>query len=296
MKRTNLILLRDTPPWDWPEDAAELLLDALRNERLSEDDLLLATELSGDFTVIDDELADALLSLLHNANKPEAVRGAAAISLGPALEAAELDDFEFDDFEDDDSSIPISEEMFDKIREALRPLATDPSVPTYVRRRVLEAAVRSQQEWQTGVIRTAYASDDPLWRLTAVFCMRHVKGFEKEILEALGSEDAEVRTEAMLAAGNWGMDRAWRHVRAVLTAPPETEKEKDLLLAAIAAAGLIRPKEAIEVLADLLDSDNEDVVEAVKEALAMSGAYGDLDDDDADDDLGFLDDEDEIRH
>jgi HEAT repeat protein len=294
MKRTNLILLRDTPPWDWPEDAAGLLLDALRDERLSEDDLLLATELSGDFTVIDDELADALLSLLHDANKPEAVRGAAAISLGPALEAAELDDFEFDDSEDDDDSIPISEEMFDKIREALRPLATDPGVPTYVRRRALEAAVRSQQEWQKDVIRTAYAKDDPLWRLTAVFCMRHVKGFEKEILEALGSEDAEVRTEAMLAAGTWGMDRAWRQVVAVLTSPPETEKEKDVLLAAIAAAGLIRPKEAIEVLGDLLDSDDEDVVEAVKEALAMAGAYGDLEDEgDLD---AFVDDEDEVRH
>src|SRR5258708_21660743 len=198
MKRTNLILLRDTPPWDWPEDAAELLLDALRNARLSEDDLLLATELSGDFTVIDDELADALLSLLHNANKPEAVRGAAAISLGPALEAAGLDDFEFDDFEDDDSSIPISEEMFDKIREALRPLATDPSVPTYVRRRVLEAAVRSQQEWQTGVIRAAYASDDPLWRPAGVFCNRQPKRFEKGNLWALEKAGAQGRNAGLV--------------------------------------------------------------------------------------------------
>src|SRR5260221_13342693 len=106
MKRTNLILLRDTPPWDWPEDAAELLLDSLGDERLSEDDLLLATELAGDFTGIDDELADALLSLLHNANKPEAARGAAAIPLRPALEAVELAEFEVDDLEDDDSGVP----------------------------------------------------------------------------------------------------------------------------------------------------------------------------------------------
>ena len=290
----KLTLLRDAAPWDWPEDAGEFLLETLRAKKISEEDLLLATELAGDYTVINDELADALLDLLHDVEKPEAVRGAAAISLGPVLETGDADEFEDPDF------VPISEEMFDKIRASLQALGIDTSVPTYVRRRVMEAAVRSPMEWQKGVIRTAYSSADPSWRLTAVFCMRYVKGFEKEILEALTGSDAEMRIEAMLAAGNWEMDAAWPHVVAVVMAASEIEtedeEEKDLLLAAIGAAGFIRPKEAMDVLGDLLDSDDGDIVEAVQEVLVM--ARVDLgDEDDSDDDLGaLLDDDDEIEH
>jgi hypothetical protein len=52
----NLRTLKDTPPWDWPGGTGKTLLDILRDDRPSESDLLLATELAGDFTVINDEL------------------------------------------------------------------------------------------------------------------------------------------------------------------------------------------------------------------------------------------------
>jgi hypothetical protein len=55
----------------------------------------------------------------------------------------------------------------------------DASVPTDVRRRILEASVRAPQDWHRDAIRAAYASDDDVWRLTAVFCMRSVRGFER---------------------------------------------------------------------------------------------------------------------
>ena len=59
----NLRTLKDTPPWDWPEGTGKKLLEILRADRATEAELLLAAELAGDFTVIDDELADALVYL-----------------------------------------------------------------------------------------------------------------------------------------------------------------------------------------------------------------------------------------
>ncbi|MGH9364546.1 MAG: hypothetical protein ACRD1B_04680, partial [Thermoanaerobaculia bacterium] len=58
---------------------------------------------------------------------------------------------------------------------------------------------------------------------------------------------------------------------------------KPLLLAAIGAAAAIRPEEAAEILGELSLSDDEDVAEAVDEALAI--ARGPSDEDDEDDDL-----------
>ena len=52
--------LKDTPPWDWPEGTGKMFLDLLRDDQAPESDRLLAAELAGDFTVINDELVDAL--------------------------------------------------------------------------------------------------------------------------------------------------------------------------------------------------------------------------------------------
>jgi hypothetical protein len=55
-------------------------------------------------------------------------------------------------------------------------------------------------------------------------------------------------------------------------------------LAAIDAAANIRPLEAGPLLLDLTDSDDEDIVEAAHEALAMAAAlFQDEFDDDGDD-------------
>ncbi len=55
-----------------------------------------------------------------------------------------------------------------------------------------------------------------------------------------------------------------------------------LLLAAIGAVPSIRPQEASEVLSRLIESDDEDIVEAVHEALAMAEEPADEDEDDED--------------
>jgi hypothetical protein len=82
--------LRDTPPWEWPEGTGKMFLDILRDDRAAEGDRLPAAELAGEFTVINDELVDALLATLRSGDESAKLRGRAVISLGPVLEATKL--------------------------------------------------------------------------------------------------------------------------------------------------------------------------------------------------------------
>jgi hypothetical protein len=270
----NLKALKDTPPWEWPENAGKTLLDILQDAQAGESDRLLAAELAGDLVVMEDTLAHALLSIVGSGDEAEALRAQAAISLGPVLEQADTDGFE------DPDDVPISEATFRRIQESLRTLYADADVPKGIRRRILEASVRAQQEWHPDAIRAAYASEDEAWRLTAVFCMRYVRGFDARILEALESKNPDIYYEAVCAAGNWGVEAAWPHI-ASLVASEETDKP--LRLAAIEAVPSIRPQEASEILGDLIDSEDEDIVDAAHEAMAMAeGQSDELDEDELD--------------
>jgi len=270
----NIKNLKDIPPWQWPTDAGQMLLDVLQDDQAPGSDRLLVAELAGDFTVINDELADALLSILFNPREPDGLRGQAAISLGPALEYAYVDGFE------DPDDVPITEPMFRKIQGTLHKLYMDAQTPKEVRRPVLEASARAPEKWHKNAVAVAYRSEDEDWKLTAVFCMQFIRGFDKQILEFLKSQNPDIHYHAVCAAGNWEIDAAWPHIAALVTSE---ETEKELLLAAIEAAAFIRTHKASEILSPLLDSDDEDIVDAVYEVLAMAG---EIHEDEEDDDEG----------
>jgi hypothetical protein len=146
----------DTPPWEWPEDAARIFLEALRDDGVDESERLLAAELTGDSTVINDELAGELLAILSDDKESDNLCARAAISLGPALEYAFIDGFE------DPDDVPISDNKFHEIQETLCRLYLHTDVAKEVRRRILEASARAPQDWHLDAIREAYASaDDP---------------------------------------------------------------------------------------------------------------------------------------
>jgi hypothetical protein len=234
---------------------------------------------------VNDRLAAALLGVLGASEEPEALRARAAIALGPALEQADTYGFE------DPDDVLVSADMFRRVKQALRALFHDATVPKDVRRRVLEASVRAPQRWHADAVREAYAGDDEAWKLTAVFCMKYVRGFDDEIVAALSSDTDAIRYQALRAAGAWGVKAAWPHVAAVLAAGGP---DKDLLLAAIDAAASIRPAEASDILERFSGHDDEDVVEAALEALAMAGHDPDDDlNDSLDDDLDDAEGEDE---
>ncbi len=269
----DLKTLKDTPSWDWPEGAGKMLLGVLRDGQADESDRLLAAELAGDFTVINDELVDALLSILRSSVESEELRCQAVISLGPALEHADTDGFE------DPGDVAMTEQTFHGTQESLRKLTMDGDVPKNVRRRILEASVRASKDWHKDAVRAAYSSDDEDWKLTAVFSMCFVRGFDEQILEALESANPDIHYQAVCAAGNWEVDAAWAHITALVTSK---ETEKPLLLATIDAVASIRPQEAGVILVGLADSDDEGIVEAAHEAIAMAEgqSYDEYDDDD----------------
>lgn len=270
----DLKTLQNTPPWEWPGDAGELFLQVLRNDQADGTDRVIAAELAGDLVVMNDDLAAALLSIVESGVESEDLRCTAAIALGPVLEQADTEGFD----DPDPDEVPITEQTFDKIQELFRKLYMDAGVPKHVRRRILEAAVRSPQEWQKDAVRAAYSSGDEDWRLTAVFGMQYVSGFDGQILEALEDANHDIHYEAVRAAGRGEVGAAWPHISALVTS---RKTEKWLLLAAIEAVASIRPKE-VDIIADLMDSEDEDIAEAAEEAMVMAKVYAKLEDDEDD--------------
>jgi HEAT repeat protein len=223
---------------------------------------------------MDDQVADALLSTVQNGDEPEQVRARAAISLGPALELADTEGFD-----DDLSEPPVTRMMFQRIRATLRRIHSDERAPKEVRRRVLEASVRSPQDWHEHAIRAAYSSGDKDWTLTAVFCMRWIRGFDVQIIEMLESPNSDIHYEAVQAAGMQRVHAAWAHVAALMVSATTAKR---LRLAAIEAAAGIRPGEARQILAELADSEDEEIAEAASEALLETDYAEEAGEDDED--------------
>jgi hypothetical protein len=244
----------------------------LVDQRARKSDRLIAAELAGDLTVINDDLAHTLLAVACNAHESDQVRAKAAISLGPVLELADTDGFENPD------DVPVAERTFRHIQNSLKKLYLDDSAPTEVRRRSLEASARAPETWHQDAIKTAYSSGDKDWMLTAVFSMRWVRGFDDQIILALKSADAEIHHEAVIAAGNWELDAAWPHIVELVS---DSHTPKPLLLAAIGAVATIRPAEAGGILVELADSEDEEIAEAADEAMAEAKmASGEEDEED----------------
>lgn len=266
--------LQDTPSWEWPPGTDKILLGVLRDRGAAQSDRLIAAELAGDLTVIDDNLARELLSIVKQDDAPEELRETAVIALGPVLECT----YDEIDFADEHT---ISPDTFNRIQDSLKRLYMDMDTPKEIRRRTIEASVRAPQDWHYNAVVSAYESHDEDWKLTAVFCMRYINGFDDHILEALNSTNPDIYYEAICAAGDWGIDDAWPHIVSIIN---ERFDDKPLLLAAIEATANIRPEDAANVLSDLIYSEDEDIVEAVHDAIAMAGVCLDEDFMDVDDD------------
>ena len=265
-----------TPPWEWPKSAGRIFRETLKNRRASESDRLLAAELAGETVVINDELAEVLLSIVDDSAEPDKLRAKAAIALGPVLEQTDTDGFDFPE------DVLIAEPTFRKIKESLHQLYADTSLPKEVRRRILESSVRAPENWHREAISKAYSSADRDWKLTAVFSMEWIAGFEDQIFEALESSDPDIHYHAVCAAGNWQVDPAWSHIVALVTS---SSTEKRLRLAAIEALGNIRPAEARPILVELTNSEDEDIAEAAEEAMIMAEAVPE-DEEDQEDEEG----------
>ena len=63
----ELTRLARFPPWQWPPDIGNMPRAVLRDQQADESEQLLAAEMVGEIVAINDDLADALLSIVGDA-------------------------------------------------------------------------------------------------------------------------------------------------------------------------------------------------------------------------------------
>lgn len=256
--------LSQLPPWDWPEDAGETILRTLREPSAPAAARTAAADLASHLVVMTDELAATLLDLLEDPREDDELRGRAALAVGPVLEELDLELF------GDPDEASVSPRMGETIRRTLRDVYLDGEASKHVRRRVLETSIRHPEPWHEGAVRSAYHSGDHEWVVTAVFCMGHLPGFGDEILDAVRSDDREIRYQGVVAAGRRDVREAWPQIRPLLLGPTD---DRALLFAAVEAVVGVRPEAAGAVLAPLVDSGDPEIVEAAEEAVEAAQAF-----------------------
>lgn len=239
----------------WPAGGRELLLRVLRDERATEAEIYVAATVICRMPRVDDAWAENLLAIAQTDDIAEHTRAKAIVSLGPLVAAANAEGFEH-------GNEPITEELFDRILNALYDIHADRAAPKLLRQRALEAFAHAPENRLEHAIRAAYSADDD-WRATALSCMFHHNGFEREIIESLRSENLDIRAAAIRAAGPCPMEEAWPYIRAALSEPTE---HKALLLAAIETAGHISA-DALDFVEPFAASDDEDIARAARQAL-----------------------------
>jgi hypothetical protein len=260
------LLMSRLEGWGLPEEARQTLLAALRSPTLEV--RREAVEMLWD--TLDDELATEALRLARE-DSDEELRALAAISLAPGLRATT--EAEWDDPEDPP---PLSELAYDRVRQGLRALYYESATPRAVRRRALEAAVQAPDNWQEGAVRAAYASDDPDWRATAIFCMGHLPGFEAELLEALASGDVALQLEAVRAAAAAELCAAGPRVLALAMAASADPAVRQVAVQALPA---LAPPAAVESLSRLARGADPDLAAEARDALSSMGVYLEQDED-----------------
>lgn len=227
----------------------------------------------------DDELALELLRLLES-DAPEELRAAVAIALGPTLEIMDTEVNDEGRIENPSGMAPLSQEVYDRVTDTLRRVCLDEGQPVLLRRRALEAAVRSPKRWQEEVIRSAWAGTDPDWRLTAVFGMGYLMqaDFTAEVETAFASDSVDLKGEAIRAAGLRGLEALLPEVTAIAG---DADAEPELRYAAVEALGYLGDEDSVELLHELAESDDEMLASLAEEALQWASL--DMDDADLDD-------------
>ena len=252
--------LEKAPIEDWPHDAPQVVAEGLESPDLE----IRTTAARLAWPMMTDEIAEKL-ERLAEVDDDEELRAAAVIAFGPVIEEME------DDGIVEDS--PVSGGMLDKVRAVLRRLHEDEAQPKLVRRRALEASVRGGEPWHADAVTAAWALDDEDWKVTALFCMGYMPGFDEVVVAAVHETEGDVRLQAIQAAGM----RALAEVGpTVLALAADEDADTDLRVEAIFAVAAIRVDGAAELLMSLADADDEEVADAA--IAALDELYEALDD------------------
>jgi hypothetical protein len=226
---------------------------------------------------MDDDIARAFLDIAAS-DADQEIRAGTLVELGPVIEEAGIDYDDDIDFGFSPELGPsVSREMFDTIVREIHVLYEDEAQPRIVRRRALEVLVRDPQPWQMPAIRKHFTSEDPLWKVTAVFAMGYVTGFEKEIAATIASASDELLYEAVAAAGAMRVSATASRIRDLATSG---STDPELRLAAIEALPDVDPEcgEILKALAKSKDVEIAATAEAALEDLSLDEDFGEYDD------------------
>lgn len=175
-------------------------------------------------------LAQDLIHILDR-DTEEAVRAAAATSLGTFVLAREFED--------------IDETLGDSVIVALRATVEDAAEPVNVRGAALESIAGRSLPWVSALINDAYYDDDREMRLSALRAMgTSADGRWLDMLtDDLQSSDADVRLEAATAVGEIGEEHGVDLIASLLD-----DEDRDVILATLNALANIAGEEAMAVL------------------------------------------------
>jgi HEAT repeat protein len=224
----------------------------------------------------DPALITALLHLLQTDETP-VVRAAAATALGRFIYLSEVEEI------DPHYTAPAT--------KALRETIHQPAEDTEVRRRAVESIAFWGEPEVNRIIENAYYDEDEKMQISAIFAMGRSADnrWGSYLLPELNNPNPAIRYEAARACGELEIGQALEKLIELIEYDPDVEVQES----AIWALGRLGGNIAQGALEACLESDNENLALAAKEALdellLFSGSF-DLFDFTGDDDLeAFLD-------
>lgn len=214
-----------------------------------EDEVVRAQAIEGLWEDEDVSLISPLLALLQRDPSP-LVRARAATSLSRYVLLGELEELE--------------ERYVTPVRKALLEVIYNENEALEVRRRAIEAIAYWNTEETRAIIESAYYHEEEKMRISAVFAMgrSYDAAWGDLVMGELQSPNPEMRYEAAMACGELELREAVPSLARLVGDPDFQVRE-----AAVWALGRIGGKEARRILLALRDNGDEDIQEAVEEAL-----------------------------
>jgi hypothetical protein len=204
----------------------------------------------------EDETLEVMNHLINVAahDSGAAVRAAATTALGRFILLGELGD--------------LPEQDTVAAQEIAIRLLQDPNEPVEVKRRALEAIANCSHPIVPGAIEAAYESDEHWMRVSSLYAIGRScdERWESIVLEALETDDAEMRYEAARAAGELEIAEAVPLLGRLLL-----DNDREILEVVVWSLGEIGGKEAIRILEALAETaeetEDDDLMEAVEDAI-----------------------------
>jgi HEAT repeat protein len=216
------------------------------------------------------ELMSRLIEVSHT-DESARVRAAALSELGRFILLCEYEE------------IPLSEAV--RAQDTAIDILNNENEEIIVRRRALEAISNSSHNIVPVAVLEAYNSGDRLMQISSIFAMGRTcdKRWRDIVMKEIRSSDPEIVYEATRAAGELEITEA-----IPVLGQLAVDRDRDIQQLAVWSLGEIGGRESLRILnalaEDSEEADDEDLLEAVEDAISNASLSGDFLDFDIDSD------------